>query len=703
MTDWATYAQLFFDGIYNVLPDDVRANPGVSLERGVSDDLDLKPSTCTFRLGDATDRFRPSNTASALYGQTGAYMRGAFATGGSVRFTGDAQSMTPGQTDDMQTSGGTVVRGDRWVDVKLAGPLGRVGRWRDPLASPLFTQLSGGYAATSAGYWPLEDLRDSTQLANVTSAARPGKVGNGLRLAAADGPAGSAPVVEMTATSQIGFTYGPMSSTAGWQLAWANEIVGADATDREVFRWRTSNGYTWSWTVNNAGSYGLTIIDGDGASKYSSLYSYAGTDAEPGQWVYHRIKVHASGGTVTVEASWYAEAAESFWGITDTFSGTVGALLIGSVNGNPATDGAHYAHHLAVAGNTDDLESGDFTDAFNGYRNETAAARFARLCSSRGLPYVIRGTSSLTAPMGAQPTATFQDQLKEIRTSERGLIFDRGDNIGVIFATRDYLYDQAAAPVLDLTYPDDIGPGLAEATDAVDRYNLVTARNRTGSSVTAELATGREGTQDPPTGSGRLDKVVEVNLADDGPLADVANWWLRFYTQKGARFDTVTVDVDAHPELLTACNAAEPGTFMRITGRTPDPLLLLVLSTAQKSNRKRNVFTFAVAAGLIFRVAQEDDSASLLDSETTELAEAIDLTETGWDVTTVELADVWATAGGYDWDANGERVTVSSVTAAAGSIGAYTQTATVIRGVNGVQKTHPIGEAVHLADPVHEG
>lgn len=703
MTTWSTFAQLYYDGAYNGVTNDVRTNPGVALERGVSDDLDLKPGTCTFRLGDDTDRYRPSNAASALYGQTGAYMRGAFATGSSVRFTGDAQSMTPGQTDDMQESGGTVVKGDRWVDVKLAGPLGRVGRWRDPLSSPLYTQISGAYATNSAGYWPLEDGRDSTQLANVTNARKPGNAGNGLKLAAADGPAGSDNVVEMTASSQMSFRYGPMSSTAGWQLAWANEIVAADATSRTVFSWRTSNGYTWSWTVNNAGSYGLTVLDGNGTSKLSGSYSYSGTDAPPGQWVYHRIKVHASGGTVTVEASWYGEAAENFWGITDTFSGTVGALLTGEVIGNAATDGAHYAHHFAVAGNTDDLESGDFTDAFNGYRTETAAARFARLCSSRGLPYVIRGTSSLTAPMGAQPIATFQDQLKEIRTSEGGLIFDRGDNIGVIFATRDYLYDQAAAPVLELTYPDDIGPGLAEVTDAVDRYNLVTAKNRNGSTATAELTTGRQGTQNPPTGSGRLDKTVEVNLADDSPLADVANWWLRFYTQPGPRFDTVVVDVDAHPELLTACHAAEPGTFMTITGRTPDPLLLLVLSTAQKTHRSRNVFTFKVFAGAIFRVAQEDDAASLLDSETTELAEDITLSETLWDITTVELEDTWATAGGYDWDANGERVTVSSVTAPAGSIGAYTQTATVVRGVNGVQKTHSTGEEIHLADPVHEG
>jgi hypothetical protein len=78
------------------------------------------------------------------------------------------------------------------------------------------------------------------------------------------------------------------------------------------------------------------------------------------------------------------------------------------------------------------------------------------------------------------------------------------------------------------------------------------------------------------------------------------------------------------------------------------------------------------------------------------------LTETLWDISTVNRADVWSTATPYDWLVAGERVTVTSMPSPTGT-GPYLQTATVTRAVNGIAKIHAIGEAVHLADPVRWG
>lgn len=659
-TNWATWAQLYYDGAYNVLPNFVDAATAVTLERGVSDELDLKPAVCSFRLNDPSDLYRPSNAASPLYGQTGPYMRGAFATGGSVRFTGETQKMVPGQTDDHQEAGGVTTRGNRWVDVRMSGPLGRVGQWRDPLAAPLFEQISSAYASTSRGYWPMQDGTDSTLIANVATRGPAGTFGAGVRFAAADGPAGSDKVLELTSTSSLTFRYLSMSTSAGYQLAVAMETPGVDGTLREVWRWRTTNGYTYVWSASTT-NYSLNVFDRDGTNVSSNTFS-SGSDAAAGnQWIYFRFKVTQSGGNVQVEPSWYAELAENFWGVTVTFAGSIGAPTTGGVVANAATAGAHYGHHFAVTGVSDNLESSDFTDAFAGYRRESAADRFTRLCGSRGLPYVIRGTAADTVEMGVQPLATFQDQLKEIRQTERGLIFDRGDNIGIVFATFGYLAAQAAAPVLELTWPTNIAPPLEETTDARDTFNLITVKNRNGSSAVAELTTGRQGTQDPPTGAGRLDKTVDVNLASDGPLADLASWWMRFYTQDGPRFDTVTVDVDAHPELLTACHAAEPGTFMRITGRTPDPLLLLILSTAQKTHRKRNVFTFKVAAGDLFRLAVEDGDGRQ-DVSSSTLEDDYGPTDTWLAVINAKPYDEWSrTSTPYDVVVAGERITIVGV------------------------------------------
>jgi len=265
-----------------------------------------------------------------------------------------------------------------------------------------------------------------------------------------------------------------------------------------------------------------------------------------------------------------------------------------------------------------------------------------------------------------------------------------------VLCTRGYLHEQAAAPVLELAWPDDVAPPLLEAESEV--FNLVTARNSNGSSATAELTDTRLGTANPPTGAGRLDKTVDVNTATDGDLADIANWWMRYYTQTGPRFDTIVVDIDAHPELEAACESAEPGQFISLTGRTPDPLLLLILSTAEDTHRKRRVFTFGVAPGAIYRAMVWDETP--YDSNSTTLAEAMTTSETLWDIVTVDRAECWSTTNEpYDWIVGGERVTVTSMGAVGGSSGAWTQTATVTRSVNGVVKTHAIGEPVHLAEP----
>jgi len=702
VANWDTLGQLYYNAGWQQLPELVDANTGVSLERGVADDLDLKPGLCNFRLNDPTDLFRPSNAASSIYGQTGQYMPACFATGSSMRFTGETQYMNPGQTDDHKAVAGVTTRGNRWVDVRIGGPLTRVGFWRDPLADALYTSITGQYATNLRGYFPLTDGTNSTSLANVSHPTRTGRV-NAVTLANADGPGGSSPVLEMTATGSFTTPYASMSTTAGWQLAFATRVAGADVTLRPVWEWRTTNGYTWQWRVTTT-VYNLLITDPSGSVILNESYGH-GTGAGVGQWIYTRIKVQIVAGNTQIEPSWYAEAADTFYGVTTSYAGTnMGAPTQSTVNGNTTTTAGRYGHHFVVTGVSDNLESNDFQDAFIGYRRERAAARFVRLCTSRGLSYLLRGTSSKTAKMGAQGPLVFQDHLKEIRISEGGLIFDRADNLGVVFATRDYLYSQAAAPVLSLTYPTHTAGTLQEVTAAADLYNVVTAKNTTGSSATAALTTGRYGTQNPPTGAGRLDKTVEPNLASDGPLGDVANWWLRFWTQGGPRFDTITVNADGQPGLLADLNAAEPGMFIRLIGRTPDPLLLLILSTAQKTHRKMNVFTFGVALGLIFNVGVYDATGSRYDSGTTTLAAGATSTATSLSLTTRNYHDRWSTTSlPYDLAIAGERVTATAMTAAVGTSGVWTQTATVTRSVNTVVKAQLSGAVVQLADPVYYG
>lgn len=698
MADWQQFAQLFYNGAYTGVTDLVQTNPGTKIVRGVSDDLDLKPAECTFRLLDDADRYRPSNVASDLYGQTGAYMRAAFATGGAVLFTGEAQAMTPTQTDYIKTAGGLVTRGARYVDVRLGGPLARVGRWRDVVAAPLSTQIKG--YANLRGLYALEDGRNAVNPANGYGPGRPGTAA-GVRFGSHEGPAGADQVVEMTAAGRVDGSFAPMSPTAGFQVGWANEIVNATATGVEVFSFVTTTGYVWRWLVAT-GSYSIQVDKPDGTAALAASPYGTGGDAAPGRWIYTRMKVTQSGGNIVVEGAWYAEAGENFWGFTETFPGTIGAPTRFSAPGNATTDGAGYAAVFAVTGVADDLTSADFTAAFNGYVRETAAARFARLCTSRGLPYLVRGTPSKSVRMGPQPFVTINDQLKEIRKSEGGLIFDRGDNIGVVLCTRDYLYQQAAAPALALVYPTNIS-GLAEISDTRDVYNQVTAATDNGASFTSVEPLGKLGTANPPVGAGLVDLKWDANVWDPDQLEHIANFWLRYYTNEGPRFDSIVIDLDDQPALLTAVNALEPGMFVTVTGRTPDPLLLMITSLARATHRKRNVVTLEVVDGRVFDVGVYDAATDRYDSATTTMASAVTSSATALPITTSNVRDVWSTtAVPYAIVVAGERMTVTAVTAAAGS-GPWTQTMTVTRGVNGFTKAQLSGARVGLADPVRRG
>lgn len=697
MADWATWGQLYYNGAYNVLADLVQTNPGVTISRGVADDLDLKPASCSFRLLDDADRYRPSNVASDLYGQTGAYMRGAFATGGAVLFTGEAQAMQPVQTDRLKVAGGVPVLGARWIDVRLGGPLARVGRWRDVVSSPLATQIKG--YGSLRGLFSLDDGKNTISPANSYPSGRAGSA-TGVRFAAHDGPAGADQVVEMTAGGQLGGAFAPMSASAGFQVAFATQITSADATGREVFSFNTSSGYVYRWLVAT-GSYSIQVDRPDGSSALVQPYG-TGT-ATPGQWVFTRLQITQSGANVAIDGAWYAENDGNFYGLSEVVTtATAGAPTNWRIPGNVTTDGAGFSSVFALTGLTDPLVSSAFTDAFNGYSRERAADRFTRLCTSRGLPYLVRGTAAKSVRLGAQPFVTINDQLKELRRTEGGLIFDRGDNIGVVFCTRDYLYAQAAAPALALTYPDDVS-GLGEISDTRDVYNQVTASNPSGDAFTSVETTGKLGTANPPTGAGLVDTKIDANVWDPDQLEQISNFWLRYWTNEGPRFDSIVIDLDAHGSLAGPTNALEPGQFVTVTGRTPDPLLLLVTAIGRQTHRKRNVVTLEVVDGSVFDVAVYDDAGSRYDSASTTMASGVSAAAVTLPVTTTNVRDVWSTtAVPYAIKVAGERMTVTAASAPAGS-GPYTQNLTVTRGVNGFTKAQLAGARVGLADPVRRG
>lgn len=690
-TDWDTNAQLYYNGAYQSLTSDVNENAGVKIQSGVTDEGALRASKINFRLNDPTDKYRPSNPSSALWPQLHLFTLGAFATAGTVRATGEVAKYVPGQTDFMKVAGGTVTRGDRWVDVEIQGQLNRLSQWDDPLDSALVHQLSG--YASSVGYWPGEDGRDAVKLSNRVAGGPPGFI-TGATLQGDDGPAGSDKVLTLPTGASVGGTFLPGSTTAGWQFGFAVKATPTDATRRPLATIRTSNGYRWLITQDN-GSYGLQVYDGntDEDLLEDSFTSY-GTGAEAGQWIYFRLKVTVSGGTVSAGLGWYPQGGGILWGFTGTFTGTPGRLTSWRADANASNAGGAFGQVIGLAGITDDIQSNSFVQAFDGYDGETAGDRYARLMSQAGLSYRVLGTRADSQPMGPQPLDTLVNLLKEIALTEDGLIFDRRDTQGTDFRLRNHLLNQTVG--LALTWPTNVAPPLTEVIDPLDTFNDVTVSDRAGGSANAVLATG-PGSVAAIT---RIRKTVNVNVAIGTDLQQLAIYWLNRYTVQGSRFTSVTVDLDAQPALATAAAAVGVGDVITVAGRTPDLLRLQVTSIDETVNRKRRIIVFTVRPADLLYTAIYNVTGTRQNA----VGHVITGGPFAGGATSIKVniagagADglAWTHAdGNFDLEVHGEVMTCTAVAAPVAGV----QTLTVTRAVNGVSNTLANGDSVVLANP----
>ncbi len=695
MVDYGLTPQIYYSGGYHSIAADRIASPqGISYKRGVTDELDLLKGECTFRVWDDDDTYRPSNPESALYGILGPYLPFLYDLDGVHRYAGEIEALTPGQTDDHQTVAKVTSRGLRWVDFRVSGPVQTVNRWRDVIASPMFTQITS--LTTLRGYWPGED----GSAASVMSAGQSGigpAITSGVTFANADGPDGSNKLLTLGSTARIDGRFGANISTAGWQISFTTDGAGADATERLMFAWTTSNGYSWVWSASTT-TYNLTVSDEAGSVLYNASVGNGGVAAGSGRHIVFRMKCTKSGANWTAEYGWYPEDSPVLIGSSGTFVGTAGKPTTWMTKTNTIMNGAYFGHVLATDGVTEDLQAANMINAINSYPGETTAARYRRILGGRGIPLEVLGDETKATKMGPQRPGTVKEQLQEIMATEFGLIFESPDGRGLRFALRNYLYTQATSPALTLAYPGDVGGGFTELNTTLELYNTVIAQDRSGISATAQEPNGRYGTAAPPTGSGLVDKAVAVNLFNASDVTQVANAYLRYY-QQVARFGPITIDLDANPALRTAVEAVDVGKFIKVTGKTPEPMLLMVTRVSSQDSLKRHLVTFEHVPGAVFDVGVWNASGVRWDLSTSKITSgAIGPTTTTFSVS-MTIDEAWSTTTPYDILVAGERMTATSVAARTGTSPPYTQTFTAVtRSVNGVVKSQGNATEVHVAD-----
>jgi hypothetical protein len=681
--------QLFISGVWTDVS--LFESPGSTITRGHDPNGSWpRPSKINCEINNDTLAYDPSRPQSALYGIVGRNTRARFLSNGYVRLWAEASAWVPDRTPEHSTG----VRGRAWVGFTAEGILRRLSLWTEPLRSPMYRTIVG--RASSVGHWSLEDDRDATALSNSKPGGKLGSIKGTPSPGETEAPNGAAMSIKLATGSVLSGAFLSASSTAGWQVSFAFRMpaMPVSATYTTVFRWSTGNGYIWTFDINNT-AVKYTCTDADGVSLLAAPVLY-GVGAEADKWVTYVIKASVSAGTVTLERIQYAEGSTSGYYGGSTFAGSVGALRAWWQDGGAVMNGAWFSHIYGVSGVADNLFTATALRVFNGYRGEAAGTRYLRLMGESGLTCFIIGTSTDTIPMGIQKPDTLVNLLSEIRETDGCRIDDERFDIALTMTTRRALYNQT--PALTLSYPSQVAQPFTKLIDDSATHNVVTVKAADGGDITATLTTGAMSVQPPPAGVGESRQTVDVSVAAATQLLDIATHHLAKGTLNRPRYERVRVDLLANPGLAATAMTVREGNMIRITGFEPEPIDLLVVGFVETIGRSgRWDITYQVEPYDVWTIGVYDQADFRWDAATSTLAAGALIAATSFSLTCTDRNDVWSTSTPYDLMVAGERVTVTAMTAAAGT-GPYTQTATVTRAVNGVSKAQLSGSEVHVFD-----
>jgi hypothetical protein len=681
-------AELFYDGTWHdlVADEDVFTSAPITITQGLADEQTLRPGSATLQLDNGDDTYRTSNPESPLYGKIGRNTPLRITVGSTVRSVTEAAKWSSDSTDDFRRS---PRRGKAWTDVSGDGLLARLGRWSEPLRSPMVRQAQSLPALT--GLWPMDDPSDATILSSALPAAAAATIAGDVTTGATDRPAGASASVQLGTTSNLSGRFAG-SSNSGWQVSFACRVPALPTTGAstwyDLISFTDTVGRRWAWKISQI-SHSVEATDAAGNILATNAFTFG--SPTPDRWTRYLIKVTPTG----VDFRWYQQDDLTGFVGTITYAAATGALATWNITSNAITSDAWYSTLHAVDDTSLDLtNSANVKSAFNGYRGETARPRFRRLMTELGLAYTepTVTTTYTSRAMGAQPAATIVDLLTEIATTEDAILTDTPDSIGLTLMSRGYRYRQTP---ITLT-PTDF-PSLPKEVEAsADAHNVVTASQRDGADSTAEDVTGPLGT----AVIGEQRETVDVNVADQTLLPQIANWWLRRGTVNLPKYPTVEINLAAlSPARVAVIETIVPGSVIEIAGFRENTIRLYVLGWREVIGTHTRTITLNCAPDRQFQVGKWDATDSRWDSPTTTLKTAVNSSATDLTFRCAFFADRWSQNTPYDVMIAGERVTVTAMGAAAPVAGGYDQAVTVVRHVNGITKALPASSPVSVATP----
>lgn len=318
-------------------------------------------------------------------------------------------------------------------------------------------------------------------------------------------------------------------------------------------------------------------------------------------------------------------------------------------------------------------------DAANGFADERAGNRLARLTTEENITYQRIGESTTTPQMGIQVQDQLMDILRDCETADMGFLYEPRDVLGLAYRDQQSLYNQTARLTLDYD-AHQLSEALLPVEDDQTIRNDVTAKQTYGSTYRVTKDTGALSTLDPPNGVGRYDESVDVNLYDQDDLPNFANWRLHLGTVDEARYPQISLNL-RHSTFTSDTSKMEDALRLDLGDRLviqdppswvpPDDIELLAVGFKERIGVKERDLVINCVPAEPYNVAVADATAARADTDGTTLTSSLTSSATSVNVTTQAGSAIWVDSATYSSDfpfdvrVAGEVMTVTACTPAA--------------------------------------
>lgn len=428
---------------------------------------------------------------------------------------------------------------ERRMATAPAGILQRLDSGNQVLRSPLFREMTNPGRSGIVAYWPCEESSGSTVVSSGLGQA-PMTISGTPTFANYSALPGSNPLPDMANAT---FTANVAAYTVTGETSlrmWAAVPSAGVSTQTSLCHLRTTGtAQTWELLLETDGDITIRATDSDGTVVLGTRIDFNIADAELAS-----IVLEATQDGSDVDWRVVVENYTGLRSINDTVpaasgSGTLASYTFGRVTRIQVGRGAGLAGtaigHVTLAS---DLAAYSTTsNAAVGWGGEGARARFNRLCREQNVAGAAALDMTYEPHMGAQKSAKFLELLREVETTDGGILAERPDGLGLAYRGASTMWGQQPALVIDWS------AGLVDAITPKDddkaAFNSITVKRIDGSEAIYTLESGVNSVED----IGLKDTSVNLSVDSDDVLPSQAHRRVQLATVDEMRYPLIVLNL----------------------------------------------------------------------------------------------------------------------------------------------------------------